>query len=322
MDPVESSYPLYGVGNNPFILEYLSQLATHHEEALHEAQPGPEVRSAPESALEIDQARLSVDGAYLASTLKTLLERARFYFNAAMYADALREYREYIYLEHLYATGYSGVTGEYFQVIFEYLWLLDLTDHRKEVERAFNQALLERVAPVLKPAAGDRLETRMIRQLIGALQELEQFPTYTRLQEPVPVEVLMKIAKKALSQGEGPLAQMILGFVEVRHLLGFFRTERLVQSISEQGSASGIRPSVMLPIIYARIGLPYAPLNPLAVEESKRILSKESARSIFHTEPVPPIAPIDKDPDEDEERERRGRKFPPIQKKGQRPRGE
>jgi hypothetical protein len=314
MEPIDANQHVYGVGNNRFLLEYLARQP--QQSAVEESEPSPQ--AAPvEQTEQVDQARLSKDPAYLASTLGYLLQRARYYFRRAQYTEANREYRQYLFYEHRYATGYMGVTPEFFQVVFEYMWLLELKNHRKEAERLFNEQLLRLMEPMLNPKVGMSRDMDRIRQFVQTLQAMDQFPARDNLMAQVTNEALTKLAKYAISHGERSLAQSILSMVEVRYLMGVFRTERMIQTLTRETGSGRQGPSSMLPIIYSRIGLPYAPTNPLGEEEQRRMLSQELGgkglpMEELMAEPVYGLPPIHKDPSKEEERRRRREKRRPA----------
>jgi hypothetical protein len=200
-------------------------------------------------------------------------------------------------------------------VLFEYGWLSDLNHQRKETERMLNESLLKMLEPVLTPQPNQSQGRQLIRQFVEAFQELEQLPTPMRMRDPVPDEVLMKLVKKLMSQGEPEIARLVLGQLEVRNLLTVFRADYMARRIYEQVHPRG-GPSVMLlPLLYTRIGLPYAPYNPLANEENQRVQTKIYEHEELQPEALSGMPPLSRDPNEEEERERR-RKRQRYQKQG------
>lgn len=301
MDPIDAALPLYGVGNNPFLLEFLS----------HQAAPLPPAPTAlapsiaeTQSVLLLDRPRLSMDPQYLADSLALILARAREYFLYGYYDAAIREYKEYLSLEHLYSKGYDGITGEYFQVLFEYSWLSDIHHREKETERILNESLLWMLEPILKEKPGTPPSQQVARQFLLTMQELGQLPSAQTFRSPVTDDSLMKVVKKLMSQGELPVAQLILGQVEVRNLLMVFRADLMARQLAAQDMRVG-GPSVMLPIIYARIGLPYAPVNPMAHEADRDVFDHEIPEQSIFAPHIHWVEALDKDPNEENERQRR-----------------
>ncbi|MBY0402835.1 MAG: hypothetical protein K2X66_02985, partial [Cyanobacteria bacterium] len=315
IDPIDHSHPAFGVGNNPYLLEYLShqveKSSANNAERLEASVEATKMAS--NAPINPDKMRLSQDPVYLSSTLAYMLERARYYFQAGYLEDAKKNYQEYLSYQHFYGQGYEGVDQDYFQVLFEYSWLLDINNERKESERVLNEELLRQLEEITKASSKETPHRAEVRQFIQTLQELDEFPNNNRLREPVSTDILFKLVKKLVTHEEPELARAILGGVEVRNLLAVFRTERWLASLNHQLDPREGLQSSLLPIIYTRIGLPFAPVNPLAHDEDKRVFAKEYRPEILRTSEVFKVHSIDKDPDQDSEREKRRKKQTPPQ---------
>jgi hypothetical protein len=311
---------LYGVGNNPFLLEFLAY-GTQHPLETKEGTNASENAQTQSSLLQsvqhesitplvVDIPRFSMDPDYLVDTLGTLLQRARLYFLYGYYDAALREYKQYIHFEHLYSQGYNGITPDYFQVLFEFSWLASIHHREKESERILNESLLRLLDPLLHKEKEDTTPKLLVRQFIQAMQELGQLPSNAAPRVSVQDDTLMKLVKKLISQGEPQIARLVLGHLEVRNLLMLFQANYLSRKLYEQTNPRSGGPPITLPIIYTRIGLPYAPMNPKAkevdAEENQRERQNEEhpERSLF-AHGVDRVFALGKDPNEGEERERR-----------------
>lgn len=308
MQPIDSNYPLYGVGNNAFLLEYLTHAP--HKVAKPEAasQSTPVVEP---TVPEINAEQMAQDPDYLNSTLNYVLDRARQYFASGMYDAAVSNYREYLSYQYRFASRTLGVTDQYFQALFEFAWLMNISEERKEAEKVMNEALLRNLDIVLKPRTDDTQELRLVRQFLTALQELDQLPSANNLRIPVSPDVLGKVVKKLVSQGFPELARDVVGHIEVRNLLSVFRAEELSQKLFTQAHPRTSPPPPLLPIVYTLRGLPFGPFNPLAHEEDKKVYSHEIETEILRTERIDHIFSVDKDPNQDDERERR-QHHPPL----------
>jgi hypothetical protein len=326
MQPLDSLHGqgLYGVGNNPFLLEFLAYGTRHPLEpkaggstaASDNSQTSAGTASGsntePESMtpLVVDIPRLSMDPNYLVNTLGTLLQRARLYFLYGYYDASLKEYRDYLHFEHLYSQGYTGITADYFQVLFEFSWLASIHHREKESERILNESLLRLLDPLLHKEKEDTTPKLLVRQFIQAMQELGQLPSNAAPRVSVQNDTLMKLVKKLISQGEPETARLVLGHLEVRNLLMLFQADYLSRKLYAQTNPRSGGPPVTLPIIYTRIGLPYAPINPKAKEADheenlRERHNEDHPHSSLFAHGVDRVFALGKDPNEGDERERR-----------------
>ena len=194
--------------------------------------------------------------------------------------------------------------------MFEFSWLASIHHREKESERILNESLLRLLDPLLHKEKEDTTPKLLVRQFIQAMQELGQLPSNAAPRVSVQDDTLMKLVKKLISQGEPQIARLVLGHLEVRNLLMLFQADYLSRKLYEQINPRSGGPPVTLPILYTRIGLPYAPINPKAKEvdaeeHQRERQNEEHPESSLFAHGVDRVFALGKDPNEGEERERR-----------------
>lgn len=317
----EKIEPLYGVGQNPFLIE----------EAKHLQAQAIYTRGSSTAAgvEEADLARAkepvqpSKTQAYVKERTTWLLSKARyFFFTRTDYATAAEFYKKYFQYLSYYKWQYHGIFGNYAQALFEFVWSQDIVGKQREAERFLNQQLLEQIEAGLK--AG-HAETPAVERYIETLQIEELLPTPQTLNQSASPDALYRLAQYLMSKGDWEFAQNILVQAEVRYLQRFYRSRQMAGEAARHLPPQEELAIASLPVQYAaqmQGRIPMAPSMPLMPGESERLhptSGRPPAYAYYYTDKVDPVFGPNKDPNEEDKRRRRERKLKDrIQKKPRR----